>query len=108
VLVLTRVAGGDVFGAVEAEMLLGFGVHATTAIELARGRRDRDTVRALEDRERLVLSLSEQVLQRVQRVGLALTSTASVADPALRDHLLAQVAELDDVARAVRDTVFPR
>lgn len=108
VLVLTRAAGEDVFGAVEAEMLLGFAVHATTAVELARGRRDRETVRALEDRERLVLSLSEQVLQRVQRVGLALTSTASGADPALRDHLLAQVAELDDVARAVRDTVFPR
>ena len=108
VLVLTRPAGEDVFGPVEAGMLLGFAVHATTAIELGRGRRDRETVRALEDREQLVLSLSEQVLQRVQRVGLTLTGTASTAEPALRDHLLAQVAELDDVVRAVRDTVFPR
>ncbi|MDD7918788.1 GAF domain-containing protein [Actinomycetospora callitridis] len=108
VLVLTRAAGEDVFGPVEAEMLLGFAIHATTAIELARGRRDRETVRALEDRENLVLSLSEQVLQRVQRVGLTLAGTASAAEPALRDRLLAQVAELDDVVRAVRDTVFPR
>jgi hypothetical protein len=55
-----------------------------------------------------VLSLSEQVLQRVQRVGLALTSAASAVEPSLRDHLLARVGELDDVTRAVRDTVFPR
>jgi GAF domain-containing protein len=108
VILLTRGESDDVFGAVEAEMLLGFAAHATTAIELADGRRDREAVRALEDREQLVLALSEQVLQRVQRVGLALTSAASGASPALRDQLLAQVAELDDVTRAVRDTVFPR
>ncbi|GAA4783321.1 hypothetical protein GCM10023200_15950 [Actinomycetospora chlora] len=108
VLILTRGEGDEVFGPVEAEMLLGFAAHATTAIELADGRRDREAVRALEDREQLVLALSEQVLQRVQRVGLALTSAASGAPPALRDQLLAQVAELDDVTRAVRDTVFPR
>lgn len=108
VLVLTRAAGEHVFGPLEAEMLLGFANHATTAVELARGRRARETVRALEDREQLVLSLSEHVLQRVQRVGLSLAGTASSAEPALRDRLLAQVAELDDVVRAVRDTVFPR
>ncbi|PVZ06269.1 GAF domain-containing protein [Actinomycetospora cinnamomea] len=108
VLTLTRPAGEEVFGALEAEMLLGFAAHATTAIELARGRRDREAVRDLEARERLVLALSEQVLARIQRVGLALTSSASGADPALRHQLLAQVAELDDVTRAVRDTVFPR
>ena len=108
VLVLTRTADAEVFGTLEAEMLVGFAAHATTAIELARGRRDREAVRDLEERERLVLALSEQVLQRVQRVGLALTSRAAVAEPAMRDHLLAQVAELDDVIRAVRDTVFPR
>jgi GAF domain-containing protein len=108
VLTLTRAVGEEAFGPIEAEMLLGFAAHATTAIELARGRRDREAVRVLEDREQLVLSLSEQVLQRVQRVGLALTSAASGVDPSLRDHLLAQVGELDDVTRAVRDTVFPR
>lgn len=108
VLVLTRAAGDEHFGPVEAEMLLWFAAHASTAIELARGRRDREAVRLLEDREQLVLSLSEQVLQRVQRVGLALTSSASSAPPTLRDRLLGQVAELDDVVRSVRDTVFPR
>ncbi|GAA4880743.1 GAF domain-containing protein [Actinomycetospora straminea] len=108
VLVLTRTADDEVFGPVEAEMLLAFAAHATTAIELGRGRRDREAVRALEDREQLVLSLSEQVLHRIQRVGLALTAAASGAEPTLRDQLLAQVAELDDVTRAVRDTVFPR
>lgn len=108
VLVLTRGAADEVFGPLEGEMLLSFAAHATTAIELARGRRDREAVRVLEDREQLVLTLSEQVLQRVQRVGLALTGTAAGADPGLRDQLLAQVAELDDLTRAVRDTVFPR
>ncbi|HSK57445.1 MAG TPA: GAF domain-containing protein, partial [Actinomycetospora sp.] len=108
VLTLTRGAGEEVFGDLEAEMLLGFAAHATTAIELTRGRRDREAVRDLEEREQLVLALSEQVLQRVQRVGLALTSSAASADPTLRDHLLTQVAELDDVLRTVRDTVFPR
>ncbi|HSK60413.1 MAG TPA: GAF domain-containing protein [Actinomycetospora sp.] len=108
VLTLARTAGDEVFGPVEAEILLGFAAHATTAIELARARRDREVVRTLEDREQLVLALSEQVLQRVQRVGLALTGTAARADPLLRDQLLTQVAELDDVIRAVRDTVFPR
>ncbi len=108
VLTLTRPAGEEIFGALEAEMLLGFAAHATTAIELARGRRDREAVRDLEEREQMVLALSEQVLQRVQRVGLALTSRAASADPTLRDHLLAQVSELDDIVRAVRDTVFPR
>lgn len=108
VLTLTRPAGEEVFGVLEAEMLLGFAAHATTAIELARGRRDREAVRDLEERERLVLALSEQVLQRVQRVGLALTSSASGADPPLREQLLSHVTELDDVVRAVRNTVFPR
>ena len=108
VLVLTRSGSEEAFGPVEAEMLPAFAAQAATAIELARGRRDREAVRTLEDREQLVLALSEQVLARVQRVGLALTSAASGTEPALRDHLLAQVAELDDVTRAVRDTVFPR
>lgn len=108
VLILTRAEGDEVFGPIEAEMLLGFAAHAMTAIELARGRRDREAVRVLEEREQLVLSLSEQVLQRVQRVGLALAGNASHAPPTLRDQLLAQVSELDDVIRAVRDTVFPR
>jgi GAF domain-containing protein len=108
VLILTRPAGEEVFGTLEAEMLHGFAAHATTAIELARGRRDREAVRDLEERERLVLELSEHVLQRVQRVGLALTSSASAADAPLREQLLAQVTELDDVVRAVRNTVFPR
>lgn len=107
VLVLTRTAGDDPFGAVEAEMLLGFAAHATTAIELARARRDREAVHVLEEREQLVLSLSEQVVRRVQRVGLRLAGSASTADPALRDQLLAHVGELDDVVRAVRDTVLP-
>lgn len=88
-------------------MLLGFAAHATTAIELARGRRDRETVHVLEEREQLVLSISEGVVRRVQRVGLALTSSASGADGARRDQLLAQVTELDDVVRAVRNTVLP-
>ncbi|GAA4936436.1 GAF domain-containing protein [Actinomycetospora succinea] len=107
VLILARTVGDEAFGAVEAEMLLGFAAHATTAIELAQGRRDREAVHVLEEREQLVLSLSEQVVRRVQRVGLALTSSASGVDAGLRDHLLAQVSELDDVVRAVRDTVLP-
>ncbi len=108
VLLLTRTADAEVFGTLETEMLVGFAAHATTAIELARGRRDREAVRDLEEREQLVLALSGQVLQRVQRVGLALASRAAGADPAMRGQLLAQVTELDDVVRAVRDTVFPR
>ncbi|MEJ2864704.1 GAF domain-containing protein [Actinomycetospora flava] len=107
VLILARTDGDEAFGAVEAEMLLGFAAHATTAIELARGRRDREAVHVLEEREQLVLSISEGVVRRVQRVGLALTSSASGADGPLRDQLLAQVTELDDVVRAVRNTVLP-
>ncbi|MDD7942519.1 hypothetical protein PHK61_29315 [Actinomycetospora lutea] len=106
VISLTRGAADEVFDSVEAEMLLGFAADATTAIELARGRRDREAVRVLEDREQLVLSLSQQVLQRIQRVGLALTSMASTAVPAVPDRLLAEVSELDEVTRSVRDTVF--
>jgi GAF domain-containing protein len=108
VLTLTRAAAQEPFGEVEGQMLVDFAGQAGTALTLARSRRDREAVQRMEDRERLVLGLNDEVIQRVQRVALALTGTASRADPALRDRILAQVDELDAVVRAVRDTVFPR
>lgn len=108
VLVLLRRQGAEEFDAVDVEMAEAFATHATTAMALLRGRRAREEIRRWEDREQLGRELQERIVQRAQRSALALASLASTADDPMRSRLVAQVEELDALARDVRDTVLPR
>jgi hypothetical protein len=51
--------------------------------------------------------VAEQLGSSLLRVTLRLTSLASQARPPLRDHLLAQVEEIDELMHAVRELLVP-
>jgi GAF domain-containing protein len=108
VLVLTRARNAGEFDAIDVEMVEAFATHAATATALLRGRRAREEIRRLDDRERLGRELQDHIVQRAQRTALALTSIASTADDPVRSRILAQVDDLDAMTRDVRETILPR
>jgi GAF domain-containing protein len=106
VLVVTRDQRAPVFGELELEMVGAFAAHAASALAQQQSREDREALRRLQDREQLAHELNDQLMQRLTRVGFALSGVASHAGPDVQRRLLAQVDELDAVVRTVRDTVL--
>jgi GAF domain-containing protein len=106
VLVLAREAGAHPFDDGDVDLVEGLAAQASATLAVARSRADREALRRVEDREALVADLNSRVLQRLLRVGTALTGAASSADAASRDRVLAQVDELDSLVRELRRTVW--
>ncbi|HEY2194275.1 MAG TPA: GAF domain-containing protein, partial [Actinomycetospora sp.] len=106
VLVLVRDARAHPFEDEDVDLVEGLAVQASATLTVARSRADREALRRVEDREALVADLNTRVLQRLLRVGTALTSAASAADVPTRDRVLAQVDELDALVRELRRAVW--
>ncbi|MCD2195832.1 GAF domain-containing protein [Actinomycetospora endophytica] len=106
VLVLVRDAGRRSFDDDDVDLVEGLAAQASATLAVARSRADREALRRVEDRESLVADLNTRVLQRLLRVGTALSSAASAAQPPTRDRVLAQVDELDDLVRELRRAVW--
>jgi GAF domain-containing protein len=106
VLTLVRHAGREPFDDGDVDMIESLAAQASVTFALARSRADREALRRVEDRELLVADLNTRVLQRLLRVGTALTSAGSVAGGTTRDRVLAQVDELDALVRELRRAVW--
>jgi len=106
VLTLVRDAARRPFGDGDVALVEGLAAQASATLAVARSRADREALRRVEDRELLVADLNTRVLQRLLRVGTALSGAASAAGGATRDRVLAQVDELDDLVRELRRAVW--
>jgi GAF domain-containing protein len=106
VLVLVRDEDHRPFDEGDVDVVEELAAQASSILAVARSRADREALRRVEDRELLVADLNSRVLQRLLRVGTALSAAASAADRATRDRVLAQIDELDDLVRELRRAVW--
>jgi GAF domain-containing protein len=106
VLTLVRTRDGEGFAEVDRQMIGSFAAQAGAGLAAAQGRRDRERLRRLEEREGLLEQLDAGLLSRLMRLSLELTGISSRLPAGLRDAVLDRVQELDAVVRQARDTVF--
>lgn len=105
-LTLSRSEGGMRFTETDLEMAADFAVQASVAIELARGRADRQRLELVEDRNRIARDLHDHVIQRLFGSGLSLQALASTAPDAIRDGIAEQVDAIDAAISEIRTAVF--
>ncbi len=81
---------------------------AALALMLARGRREKERIVLLEDRDRIARDLHDLVIQRLFATGISLSGAARVPNtPApVVDRLQAAVDALDTTVREIRATIF--
>ena len=107
VLAVARETARPRFTEAELEMASDFAGQASLALELARGRADRQRLELLEDRSRIARDLHDHVIQRLFASGLGLQSVAGlIADPTLRARIEAEVATMDEAIAQIRTAVF--
>ena len=105
-LTISRAEGGSGFTAAELEMAADFAVQASVAIELARGRADRQRLELVEDRNRIARDLHDHVIQRLFGSGMSLQAIASTAPDATRSAIARQVDAIDAAISEIRTAVF--
>jgi signal transduction histidine kinase len=104
---VARLVGRSPFTDSDMDQLAGFANHAGVAIELDRGRADRETVRLLSDHDRIAADLHDLVIQELFATGMGLQSMAHrIGHAAHRDQLLNHVDSLDATIRRIRATIF--
>lgn len=81
---------------------------AALAFELERGRRDRQEMMLLGDRDRIARDLHDLVIQELFGIGMSLQATlSSIGDhPAARDKVAGAVNALDRTISTIRTTIF--
>jgi signal transduction histidine kinase len=89
------------------EQLEDFAQHVALALLAARGRRDRGTLRLLEDRERIARDMHDHVIQRLFATGLSLQVAGRLAQhPVVRERLDSAVDDLDAAIKDIRQTIY--
>jgi len=107
VLLVLRSKGRQPFAAEQLPLLASFGSQASLALELAVRQTIRRRLELVTDRDRIGRDLHDHVIQRLFGTGLGLQSIASaISDPDHRRRLKAGIAEIDDVIREVRTSIF--
>lgn len=81
---------------------------AALALMLARGRREKERIVLLEDRDRIARDLHDLVIQRLFATGISLSGAARVPDTPqpVVDRLEAAVDALDATVKEIRATIF--
>jgi signal transduction histidine kinase len=105
-LTISRAEGSTGFTPAELEMAADFAVQASVAIELARGRADRQRLELVEDRNRIARDLHDHVIQRLFGSGMSLQAIASTAPDATRTAIAEQVVAIDAAISEIRTAVF--
>lgn len=105
-IVIGRLRGRPYFSAQDQEMAELFANQAAVAHQSLQARLDRSRLLMLEDRERVSRELHDSVIQRLFAVGLSLYSLRPEVGESTRDKLAAAVAEIDQITRNVRHTIF--
>ncbi len=107
VLLVLRSKGRQPFAADQLPLLASFGSQASLALELAVKQTMRRQLEVVVDRDRIGRDLHDHVIQRLFGTGLGLQSVASaISDPDHRRRLKAGIAEIDDVIREIRTSIF--
>lgn len=105
VLTLSRRPGSARFAPADLEMAAEFAAQAGVAIELVRGREDRQRLELVGERSRIARDLHDHVIQRLFAAGLGLHSLAD-GSPALAPELLRHVDAIDTAIADIRTAVF--
>ncbi|HEX5086431.1 MAG TPA: GAF domain-containing protein [Nocardioides sp.] len=97
----------DSFVMVDAALPASFAEQAALAVEVAKGRADRQRLTLFEDRDRIARDLHDLVIQRLFAVGLSLESSSRlVTDPEVSARLEHAVDDLDSTIKEIRRTIF--
>jgi signal transduction histidine kinase len=103
---VSREVGAPRFSTTDLAMATEFGSQASVAIELARGRLDREQLERLDDRARIARDLHDHVIQRLFGAGLGLQSLASTLPAAKQDAVVEQVEVIDAAISEIRTVIF--
>jgi signal transduction histidine kinase len=102
-----RSVGEPLFDSDEVRLLRAFAEQAALAIELARGRDDRQQLALAADRERIARDLHDHVIQRLFAVGMSLeAASGSISDAATLRRITSAVDQLDSTVREIRAAIF--
>ena len=105
-LTISRAVDGRRFTTAELEMAADFATQASVAIELARGRADRQRLELVEDRNRIARDLHDHVIQRLFGSGMSLQAIASTAPESTRSAIGEQVDAIDAAIAEIRTAVY--
>src|SRR4029079_15001878 len=94
------------FEALDIEVVTSFARQAALAMDLARSRGHQDTIRMLEDRERIGRNLHDTVVQRLFAVGMQLQGTLMADPTAHRERIDQAIDESDHTIKEIRDRIF--
>jgi len=106
VLAVDNAKDGRCFDAVDVEVVASFARQAALAIDLARGRGDRERIHMLEDRERIGRNLHDTVVQRLFAVGMQLQAGLSVDPVRQRSRVERAIDEIDATIKEIRTSIF--
>jgi signal transduction histidine kinase len=99
---------GTTLTAEQRELAASSAGQAALALVLARGRREKERIVLLEERDRIARDLHDLVIQRLFATGISLSGAARVADTPqpVVDRLEAAVDALDTTVKEIRATIF--
>jgi len=103
---VSRRAAGPTFSTTDLAMASEFAAQASVALELARGRLDREALEQLDDRSRIARDLHDHVIQRLFGAGLSLQSAAGRAPGVVGDAIREQVDAIDAAISEIRTVIF--
>ncbi len=103
---VSRRSGAPMFSETERAMATEFAAQASVALELARGRLDRQALELLDDRSRIARDLHDHVIQRLFGAGLSLQSAAGRAPDEVGGAIRVQVDTIDAAISEIRTVIF--
>ena len=84
-----------------------FASQAALALQVARGREDREKLAVFEDRDRIGRDLHDLVIQRLFAIGLGLENTGRIAEqPVIRERVATAVDDIDETIKDIRRSIF--
>ena len=91
----------------DRDHLARFAGQAGVALELEDARREQETLRQLEDRERIAADLHDHVIQELFATGMGLQSMLTqLTRPDQRARVLGYIDTLDGTIRNIRNTIY--
>lgn len=104
---VARLPGRAAFTETDRDQLAGFAYHAGLALELDRARGEHESLRQLEDHERIASDLHDHVIQELFATGMGLEGMIDgLTRPDHRARVIGYVEALDATIRRIRTTIF--
>ena len=95
------------FRGLDVQMPERFAAQAALALQVDRGREDREKLAVFEDRDRIGRDLHDLVIQRLFAIGLGLENTARMAEqPEVADRVASAVDDIDETIKDIRRSIF--